>query len=60
MASNGKKYTAPGRIPPGTYQVEAHFLDGDKLGIGNKTVADGDALLVVCEAALFNCGFREQ
>ncbi|MCA9572704.1 MAG: hypothetical protein KC656_32920, partial [Myxococcales bacterium] len=51
-------YTIPGRVPAGTYTIQAHFEDGRVTPAGTVTVEAGAPLVLACNGLFARCTAR--
>ena len=56
LVSGSKRYNSAGKIPAGTYHLEAKFSSDSKLiKMGSVTVADGKTTHVRCDDFMMQC-----
>jgi len=55
ISASGKRYSVPGTVPAGTYEIEATFSDGVPVKVGKMRVDDGAKHTVRCNEAMGIC-----
>jgi len=54
----GGKRHQPGRLPEGTYAIQADFGDGRSVGAGSLRLVSGQDVTLHCDGAFFQCRVR--
>jgi hypothetical protein len=55
---SGSKRHGPGRVPAGTYTIEADFGDGNTVGAGSLRLVAGQDVTLHCDGAFYQCRVR--
>ena len=58
LIRDGKEYPVPGKVPPGSYTIQAVFPASPPVSAGSVTVIDGQPVTVSCGAAFQKCKSR--
>ena len=60
VSSGGKRRKAGGSIPPGSYRIEASFVDQEPINAGQLQVSPGSANVIKCSSRFRRCTSKAQ